>query len=56
MMIQMCFALDPLVLYMSCSEKSFHFVNLLSFASSSFFLNIKKSRDTTPNSQKLEDM
>ena len=32
------------------------FVNLLSFASSSFFLSLRKSPDSNPNSQKLEDM
>ena len=34
------------------SENSCHFVNLLSFSSSSFFLSLRKSHDSTPNSQK----
>ena len=41
------------------SENSCHFMNLLSFASSSFFLSFsawEKWRDSTRNSQKLEDM
>ena len=37
-------------------KNSNHFVNILSFASSSFFLSMRKSRDQTPNCQKLEDM
>ena len=35
-------------------ENYCNFVNLLSFASSSFFSALEKSLDSTPNSQKLE--